>query len=168
MAFESAWQQRAGEKFLTLDVKLAANASLLPQRARVTISRPALKPEPRLCFGPDARIKSRRDFLRIQAHGRKLHSRHFLILVSASQSGKSTRSRLGLVITTKVDKLSVNRNRLKRRIRDVLRAHQHRLSLGFDFVIVARKDATLCEMEEVRVEILGALGKAGYLSREAP
>lgn len=167
MAFESAWQPRVGEKSLTLDVRPVASASSLPQRARVTISRPTLKSGPRLRFGSDARIKSRRDFLRIQAQGRKLHSRHFLILVSANQLGKTTRSRLGLVITTKVDKLSVNRNRLKRRIREVFRAHQHRLSSGFDFVIVARKDATRCEMDEVRIEILGALEKAGHLSREA-
>jgi ribonuclease P protein component len=167
MAFESAWPRRVGEKSSTLDAKSAARASSSPPRERATISSRIAKSKPRLRFGSDARIKTRRDFLRIQAQGRKLHLRHFLILVSAHKLGQSARSRVGLVITTKIDKRSVNRNRLKRRIREVVRVNQHRLSPGFDFVIVARKDATLCELKDVRAEIVTALERAGYLSRES-
>lgn len=46
--------------------------------------------------------------------------------------------RLGLVIGKKSVKLSVERNRLKRQIRESFRCHQQELS-GWDLVVVARK-----------------------------
>ncbi|UFH49369.1 ribonuclease P protein component [Pseudomonas sp. KNUC1026] len=56
--------------------------------------------------------------------------------------------RLGFVIGKKSVKLSVQRNRLKRVIRESFRQHQHQLA-GWDVVIVARKGLADTENPEL-------------------
>ncbi|MCG7374543.1 ribonuclease P protein component [Pseudomonas luteola] len=59
------------------------------------------------------------------------------VLLLVRQNGLS-HARLGLVIGKKSVKLSVERNRLKRVLRDSFRHHQHMLE-GLDIVVIARK-----------------------------
>lgn len=56
--------------------------------------------------------------------------------------------RLGLVIGKKSVKLSVERNRIKRQIRESFRLHQAELS-GWDLVIVARKGLADLDNQEL-------------------
>lgn len=65
----------------------------------------------------------------------KVPGKHLLILATDNQLDHP---RLGLVIGKKSVKLSVQRNRIKRVIRDSFRHHQASLC-GWDIVIVARK-----------------------------
>lgn len=65
----------------------------------------------------------------------KVPGKHLLILAKDNQLDHP---RLGLVIGKKSVKLSVQRNRIKRVIRDSFRHHQESLA-GWDIVIVARK-----------------------------
>ncbi|MBF7144384.1 MULTISPECIES: ribonuclease P protein component [Pseudomonas] len=65
----------------------------------------------------------------------KVPGKHLLILAKDNQLDHP---RLGLVIGKKSVKLSVQRNRIKRVIRDSFRHHQVALE-GWDIVIVARK-----------------------------
>nr|WP_260524756.1 ribonuclease P protein component [Pseudomonas sp. MWU16-30317] len=74
--------------------------------------------------------------------------------------------RLGLVIGKKSVKLSVQRNRLKRVMRDSFRLHQELLA-GWDIVIVARKGLGDVENPELH-QHLGKLWKRLARSRPAP
>ncbi len=61
--------------------------------------------------------------------------RHCLILARANESSKP---RLGLVIAKKNIRLAVERNRIKRQIRESFRQRQHQLP-GIDAIVLARK-----------------------------
>lgn len=74
--------------------------------------------------------------------------------------------RLGLVIGKKSVKLSVQRNRLKRLMRDSFRLHQE-LLVGWDIVIVARKGLGDVENPELH-QHFGKLWKRLARSRPAP
>ena len=74
--------------------------------------------------------------------------------------------RLGLVIGKKSVKLSVQRNRLKRLIRDSFRLHQHTL-VGWDIVIVARKGMGDLDNPEL-IQHFGKLWKRLARSRPVP
>jgi ribonuclease P protein component len=100
------------------------------------------------------RLKKRHEFTDLQAHGKKIFSKHFLILIAPSELPKS---RLGITVTTKIDKRSVGRNLIKRRVREFFRTQQHRLTGIFDLVVIARQEANLCTFEEIRRELSGAL-----------
>lgn len=62
--------------------------------------------------------------------------------------------RLGLVIGKKSIKLAVERNRVKRQIRESFRHHQDKLG-GWDIVIIARKGMA----EQQNVELARQFGK---------
>ena len=119
----------------------------------------------RLTLERDKRIRKSREFKRVQEKSRRLSSKHFLLLVSEALGPKS---RIGITITRKVDPHAVNRNRLKRRLREIFRITYQALRAPFDIVIIARKNATDCEMADIRREILGTLKHAGLLAKELP
>lgn len=76
------------------------------------------------------------------------------------------RSRLGLTVSTKIDKRAVKRNRIKRLVREVFRMHQKRLTQCFDIVVIARKNVASCTLDEAKKELLGALSHRGFLIDE--
>lgn len=66
--------------------------------------------------------------------------------------------RLGITVSTKIDKRAVVRNRIKRLIREVFRKNQRSFQ-GFDIVVIARKNASHLSYKEAEREIIGALRK---------
>lgn len=72
-------------------------------------------------------------------------------------------SRLGVIITRKVDKRAARRNRLRRRLREIFRTERHKLTKKVDLVIIARKDAADCRFARIKQEVIGALSRAGYI-----
>lgn len=66
---------------------------------------------------------------------------HLLIL---SRSNHSDSARLGLIIAKKNIRLAVQRNRIKRLIRESFRLQQHQLR-GLDVIVLARKGLDECD-----------------------
>ncbi len=87
------------------------------------------------------------------------------LLILARENGLD-HPRLGLVIGKKSVKLAVQRNRLKRLMRDSFRLNQHLLA-GLDIVIVARKGLGEIENPELH-QHFGKLWKRLARSRPAP
>jgi ribonuclease P protein component len=76
----------------------------------------------------------------------KASNRYLLILATPSKSGVS---RLGFVIAKKHVKHAVQRNRVKRIIRESFRLNQHQIDNN-DFVILARPGISDLENSEIR------------------
>jgi ribonuclease P protein component len=100
----------------------------------------------------------------VQNAGRKIYAKHFLIIVSQAAGGAS---RLGVTITRKVEPRSTRRNLLRRRIREVFRTERHRLKGCWDLVVIARKDSPLCDLAEIRRQIIGTLRRNNLISDDA-
>ena len=111
-------------------------------------------------FPGSLRLKRSRQFLTLQRQGRKLYSKHFLLLVD--QNGLS-HSRLGVTITRKLDQRATVRNKLRRRIRELFRTQRPHIAPGFDILVIARKNAQEITYGDLRREIMGALRHAGFL-----
>lgn len=87
-------------------------------------------------FGRDKRLLTPRQFKTVfDSPTGKVPGKNLLIL--ARDNGLD-HPRLGLVIAKKSVKLAVERNRIKRQIRESLRLHQDQLT-GWDIVVLARK-----------------------------
>ena len=121
----------------------------------------SMKPKGPNSFPPDARLRKRHEFKRLQGKESKIHAKHFLIVISPTNREQS---RIGITVTTKVDKRAVQRNRIKRVIREVFRHFRSELLGTFDIVAIARQNAGDCSSEQIREEILGALKKNRYLA----
>jgi ribonuclease P protein component len=84
--------------------------------------------------------------LQVQQGGRKHHVRHFIVFVSPRRTPESAPTasplptRLGITVTRKIGN-AVERNRIKRLVREVFRLHRTRLPEGLDLVWVAKQQA---------------------------
>ncbi|RMG41054.1 MAG: ribonuclease P protein component [Candidatus Dadabacteria bacterium] len=142
-------EQRVDERCLTPAAPRDASALLYHHHAKGIIAKRA-----DYSFPARLRIKKKKDFARVEKEGRKLYSRHFLVAVLPN---RLEYSRLGLVVTRKVNKRASARNLLKRRLRELFRLERHQLADNFDIVIVARQNADQCNFADIKREILGAL-----------
>ena len=90
-------------------------------------------------FGKSLRLLTSSDFQAVfdDAPFRASH-KHFLILARPHRSGNSALPRLGLVIAKKNIRLAVQRNRMKRLIRESFRQQQHSLA-DIEAVVIARR-----------------------------
>jgi len=113
-------------------------------------------------FPAHARLKARRDFLRVRECGKKAHSRHLLVVYAPNEMN----SRLGIAVTKKTEASAVNRNRVKRVIREIFRLHYSRILGNFDFVVVVRKNVKELPYEELSREFLGVLMREGLLEKK--
>ena len=72
-------------------------------------------------------------------HGRKVHTRFFLLIVAPRASDGP--GRVGITVSKKVGG-SVLRNRIRRLVREALRRRDGWLPAGYDVVVIAKKNAS--------------------------
>jgi ribonuclease P protein component len=102
-------------------------------------------------FGREKRLLTPRQFKAVfDSPTGKIPGKHVLLL---ARDNDLDHPRLGLVIGKKSVKLSVERNRLKRQIRETFRHHQASLA-GWDIVVVARKGLGELENAELALQFV--------------
>jgi len=84
-------------------------------------------------FGPSERIRRREEFQAVYERGVKLHSRFATLFLFPNGLAWA---RLGIAATRKFGG-AVDRNRAKRRIRDVFR--RNKIAPGFDIVVIPKR-----------------------------
>lgn len=88
-------------------------------------------------FPKEERLLTRRDFLRVQGRGRKIATPH---LIGVALPSREKRRRVGLTVSTKVGN-AVERNRVKRWLREIVRHQKEALPPEMDVVLIARPGA---------------------------
>lgn len=112
---------------------------------------------------PDLRLpRSRRivraaAFRRVYEQGRKWTGRYLVLWQAA---GETDHARLGVVASRKVGG-AVERNRAKRRLREIYRCNQHRWPGAMDVVLIARRDLLEAHHADVERELLRLAERAG-------
>ena len=72
-------------------------------------------------------------------------------------------TRFAVVVGTKVSKLAVVRNRVRRQIRSVLEARLHDIKPGFDVAIMVRGEALKMTFSQIEERIVSVLKKGRLL-----
>jgi ribonuclease P protein component len=106
--------------------------------------------QPRLTLRPTDRLKRREEFRRVQDTGKKHHTRHFLVVVLARPDDGPPR--IGVTVTKKVGN-AVQRNRVKRLVREVFRRERARFPMGCDVVFIAKDGAPDLRYDDVLAEV---------------
>jgi ribonuclease P protein component len=105
-------------------------------------------------FGPERRVRKRPEFLQIQARGRRIPTKDFVLIVAPAEEPSSL-PRLGITASKRVGN-SVQRNRVKRVIRAAFRQLPKLLPPGFDLVVICKGPPTQIDLDTVVQQWRGA------------
>ena len=75
-----------------------------------------------------------------------------------------TLSRIGFVVSKKVSKKAVERNKAKRRLREAARSMIGKIRTGFDIVVFTRQRITESDFSSIKQNLETLLKKAGLLT----
>ena len=121
-------------------------------RASGTTRGPSDKPQR---FQRGDRLKKRYEFRQVQLSGRRIHTPHFLIVV---QPNALQNTRLGITVTKKVG-TAVQRNRIKRVVREVFRRNRPLFPASHDLVFIAKRGSTGVDYSSLLSELQRAAKK---------
>lgn len=105
----------------------------------------------RLRFPKSARLLNSRDFRKVREKGKSSQGRLLRLGVLKDSDTKPTR--IGLVTSKRVGG-AVDRNKTRRRLREIVRAVLPSMAPGFDVVVVAKSTAASATFDELRAECL--------------
>ncbi len=108
------------------------------------------------------RIRKSREFAFLYKHGGRWRGRAFTMIF---YPGEGPGSRLAVVASRKVGG-AVDRNRVKRRAREVFRRHKGLLDRPWDLIYLARSESARQTWGEFAEEFIAALG--GLKSKKKP
>ncbi|WP_027183525.1 ribonuclease P protein component [Desulfovibrio inopinatus] len=91
----------------------------------------------RLGFPKSCRLRKRAEFTACYDHGRRYHTRQFLVFVRRRDEA-ATGARLGIAVSKKIGS-AVVRNRVKRLVREVFRQNRSLITSDLDVVVVAKR-----------------------------
>ena len=117
-------------------------------------------------FGPAQRLLKASEFNRVFKQGRRLSQPELTLAyrVRPSRDGKIYPPRLGLSVSRKVGG-AVQRNVLKRRIREIFRLNQIQLVQGVELVVIPRKEAGDLSYQELEKRIFMLFERGKLLIR---
>ncbi|MBQ3357229.1 MAG: ribonuclease P protein component [Oscillospiraceae bacterium] len=104
-------------------------------------------------------LKENNVFRRLYYKGASAGNR--LLVIYCRRNGLGY-NRLGLTVSTKLGH-AVVRNRMRRRLREIVRLHEGRLQNGYDVVIVARTAAVEAQFGALTRAFLTAADRVGIL-----
>jgi len=109
------------------------------------------------------KLHSQKDFQQILKSGRKLvHPALFVYVLSPVSDRGKPMSRMGLITGRKVG-IAADRNRVKRRLREIFRLNKNDIKPNSDIIFVPRSPAVAMNYKQLESVVFSLLSKAGVL-----
>jgi len=106
------------------------------------------------------RLTRETDFKAVARGSRPIHS-PCLILKKLNFANQTTK--FGIVISAKVSKKATQRNKVRRRVREILRSNIKKVSSGYKVMLVAKGPILDQDYQALKKELEGLLKKSGLL-----
>jgi ribonuclease P protein component len=117
--------------------------------------------QPALSLGKSKRLTRSSDFARVRAEGRTVRGEVMMLGVLIGHEAQSFRA--GFVTSKRVGG-AVARNRVRRRLREIVRLHQRQLRQDLWLVTIARSAAARATYQELRDDWLRLAKRASILA----
>lgn len=96
------------------------------------------------------RLKNKKDFDNVFKKGKKIAGK--LIFLKALKN-KLDFSRFGFIVSLKISKKAVVRNKIKRRLRAVIKENILNIKIGLDIIIIAKPEILDKEYKEIKNDL---------------
>ena len=103
------------------------------------------------------RLTKEKDFKKVYQRGR-CFAGQYLVLKKLKNDFKE--SRFGFSISTKISKKATDRNKIKRRLSEVIRLNIKNIKAGQDIVLVSKKDILEKDYQSIKDDLLKLIKKA--------
>jgi len=131
---------------------------------------PATPEPPSERFRKADRLRQRSEFKRVQSRGRRVHTPHYVLLVlprvdvapvraadaPAAGPPEPRPARLGITVSKRAAKRAVDRNRIKRVVREVFRRNRELFPGDIDLVVIGKAGAQTLGYHDARAELAAA------------
>jgi len=118
----------------------------------------------RFSFSYNERLHSQKDFNKVLKNGLKLENKAVKVLAYKKDGDLR---RLGLITSRKVG-TAVERNRLKRRLREIFRTNKHLLEPGLDIIFISKPYGASLNYNSLKKAVLDTLKKANLYNEDKP
>jgi len=106
------------------------------------------------------RLNGQKNFDYVFSQGKNYQSNYLILRIAAT---KNKFWRLGLIISGRVDKRAVIRNRLRRRLSTIIRQQADNLRTGFDVIISVKPALVALTLKDIEKDSLSLLKKSKWL-----
>lgn len=104
----------------------------------------------------DHRLRKDLDIKKVVSKGRYSYSAELTLKYLPNNTNVS---RFAIVVSTKVDKRAVQRNRLKRRLREILRLNLQQIKPGWDILVITKQKALSLDYGQLQEALLSLIKK---------
>ena len=108
-------------------------------------------------------LKKNHEFRRLYNKGKSAAS--YCVVVYCRRN-RGTENRLGVTVSTKIGG-AVERNRVRRRLKEIYRLNEEKLMPGYDVVLVARVKSRFTGFSELETSVLSLFRKLGIMTDAA-
>ncbi len=113
------------------------------------------------------RLKRRQDFRRVYQRGNSLKNRAFVLCFRAAGQKYPNQLRIGFSVSKKIGK-AVERNRVRRRLREACRLELAAFPKGVDYVLIARLGAKAETVASLQKKLRKMLGNPEAFAAKKP
>jgi len=110
-------------------------------------------------FRPEQHLRRQSDFRAVREKGRRLNCGAFMLSCLRRETATTGAPRVGVVASTANVGNAVQRNRAKRRLRDIFRRNQSLVPAGCDLILTARASLNQTDHAELERKFVEAVGK---------
>ena len=109
------------------------------------------------------RLIKKKDFERLFKEGKSFREKFLVLKVNENNLDES---RFGFIVSKKVSKKAVIRNKIKRQLREIVRKEMNNYQKGFDVAVITLPAAESKDFEEMKQVLIYILKKTKILNHD--
>ena len=113
-------------------------------------------------MNPETSLKQNSDFRAVYTRGKNAVSPRVVLYC---RKNRRDRNRVGFTVSRKLGN-AVTRNRVRRRLREIMRLHADKLLEGWDLILVARTRAVNADYGKLEADVLRCLSQLQLLKKD--
>ncbi len=108
-------------------------------------------------------LKKENDFKKVFSQGEVFGNRTFVMYFIKNRSADN---RLGIIVSKKISKKAVVRNKIRRRIKEAYRLNEDKIASGYDVILIARESIKTTDYRTIEKSLLHLFYKKNLLRKK--